>query len=313
MRVGTALDAFVSIDEGADLCAQITKLFALHGSREMRARARMAFLIEDWGIERFRTELEAQWGRPIARAGVDARSTRKTDHLGITQQAGAGLYAVGLCVPVGRASAAQLAELARLADDYGSGEVRFTIDQNVLLVNVSDRALPALLGEPLLRELRPDPSPIMRGTVSCIGVDYCNLALAETKGAARMVANHLETLLHGRDGHGDEKRLRLRPVTVNWSGCPAACGNHQAADIGFLGGKTRIGGEVVETFDVFVDGRTGTAARAGEKVLEKIPTAELTEVAEALVRAHARGESLVEVAAGIASQRAAAAAAEAVA
>jgi ferredoxin-nitrite reductase len=315
MLVGTPLDAFVSIEEGADLCAQITRLFAQHGPRETRSRARMAFLVEDWGVDRFRAELEREWGRPIERAGQEARSPRKTDHLGVTQQAGAGLYAVGLCVPVGRSSAAQIEELARLADQYGSGEVRFTIDQNVLLVNVPDRALPRLLAEPLLRDLRPDPSSVMRGTVSCIGVDYCNLALAETKGAARMLVDHLEKVLHGPDGHGDEKRLRLRPITMNWSGCPAACGNHQAADLGFLGGKTRIGDEVVETFDVFVGGCAGLAPRAARKVLEKIPTAELPAVGEALMRAHARGESLEDVAARIAAERAAGAekAAEAVA
>jgi ferredoxin-nitrite reductase len=304
MLVGVPLDAFVPFDEGAELCAVITRLFAIHGSRETRSRARMAFLVEDWGIARFRAEVEALWGRTLQAAGEEARSPRKTDHLGVTQQAGAGLYAVGLCVPVGRTNADEMAELARLADVYGSGEVRFTIDQNVLLVNVPDRSLAGLLAEPLLRTLRPDPSPVMRGTVSCIGVDYCNLALAETKGAARMVADHLERVLHSPDGHADEKRLRLRPITLNWSGCPAACGNHQAADLGFLGGKTRVDGQVIEVFDIFVGGRTGMSPVAAEKVLEKIPTAELPEVAEALMRAHARGESLVEAAATIASDRA---------
>jgi len=313
MTVGVPLGAFVPFDEGAELCGAITRLFALHGPRETRSRARLAFLVEDWGIERFRAELVRLWGRPLLRAGEDARSGRKTDHLGITQQAGAGLYAVGLCVPVGRSSADQFEELARLADVHGSGDVRFTIDQNVIIVNVPDRSLPALLAEPLLRDLRPDPSPVMRGTVSCIGVDYCNLALAETKGAARMVVAHLDRVLHGPEGHGDEKRLRLRPITMNWSGCPAACGNHQAADVGFLGGKTRVGGEVVETFDVFVGGRTGADPRPGQKVLERIPAADLPGVAEALVRAHARGELLEEAAAQIAARRADAQAAEAVA
>jgi sulfite reductase beta subunit-like hemoprotein len=119
-----------------------------------------------------------------------------------------------------------------------------------------------------------------------------------------MVADHLERVLHSPDGHADEKRLRLRPITLNWSGCPAACGNHQAADLGFLGGKTRVDGQVIEVFDIFVGGRTGMSPVAAEKVLEKIPTAELPEVAEALMRAHARGESLVEAAATIASDRA---------
>src|SRR6266542_2744525 len=221
MTVGQPLDAFVPVEDAAELCAQITRLFALHGPRETRARARMAFLVEDWGIDRFRAEVEAQWGRPLPHAGEDARSTRKTDHLGITQLSGAGRYAVGLFIPVGRTSAAQLEELARLADLYGSGELRFTIDQNVILPNVPDATLPDLLAEPLLRELRPDPSPVARGTISCIGIDYCNLALAETKGAARHMIRHLESALHP---HGDDKRLRLHPISMNWSGCPAACG-----------------------------------------------------------------------------------------
>ena len=157
MVVGTPLDAFVPVAEGGDLCAQVTLLFARHGPRETRSRARMAFLIEDWGIDRFRAELERQWGRPLLSAGQDARTRRRSDHLGITQQRATGTYAVGLCVPVGRSSASQFGELARLAEAYGGGQVRFTIEQNVILVDVPDRALPDLLAEPLLRELRAGP------------------------------------------------------------------------------------------------------------------------------------------------------------
>lgn len=311
MQVGTPLDAFVPLEEGGDLCAHITRLFARHGPREARARARMAFLIEDWGIDRFRAELEALRGRPLLAAGRDARvrlERHRTDHLGITQQKTPGTYAVGLCVPVGRSNAGQFEALADLTDRYGSGEVRFTIDQNVILPSVPDRALPDLLAEPLLQALRPDPSPYQRGTVSCIGVDYCNLALAETKGQAKEVVRHLERRLPTTGAHfaaaaalGDT--LPHRSVTMHWSGCPAACGNHQAADIGFLGGKSRIDGEVVETFDIFVEGRTGTDPQPGQKVLEKIPAPDLPRVTERLVRAHARGESLVQEAAFIAVER----------
>jgi ferredoxin-nitrite reductase len=307
MVVGTPLDAFVPVPEGGDLCAQVTLLFARHGPRETRSRARMAFLIEDWGIDRFRAELERQWGRRLLSAGRDARTRLRSDHLGITQQRGTGTYAVGLCVPVGRSSAAQFGELARLAETYGGGQVRFTIEQNVILVDVPDRALPDLLAEPLLQELRPDPSPVARGTVSCIGIDYCNLALAETKGAARKVVQHLEStvLAPAAGGGATGKRLRLHPIAMNWSGCPAACGNHQAADVGFLGGKARVDGEVVETFDVFVEGRTGLDPQPGVRVLEKVPAEEIHLVAERLVRAHAHGESLAQVAAEIAVERAA--------
>ncbi len=295
MVAGWSLDAFVPLQEGGDLCAEITRLFALHGPRETRSRARLHFLIEDWGLERFRAELETLRARPLQPAGHDVRRSHKTDHLGLTQQKSPCTYAAGLCIPVGRSNAAQFDALARLAEEYGSGELRFTIDQNVLIVNVPDRHLPDLLAEPLLAELRPDPSPYQRGTVSCIGVDYCNLALAETKGAAREVVGHLESAVPAADA---------RPITLNWSGCPAACGNHQASDIGFLGGKARIGGRVVETFDVFVGGRTGTDPRPGRRVLENIPASEIAAVSEQLVRAHARGVDLFEAAATVAARRA---------
>ncbi len=295
MVPGWNLDAFVPLAEGGDLCATITRIFALHGPREARSRARMHFLIQDWGLERFRAELEALRGAPLLTAGRDARRTHRTDHLGFTQQKEPGRYAVGLCVPVGRSSAAEFHEIARLAETYGSGELRFTIDQNVILVNVPDKHLPDLLAEPLLKTLRPDPSHPQRGTVSCIGVDYCNLALAETKGAAREVVRHLEAVLPFSE---------TRPVTMNWSGCPAACGNHQASDIGFLGGKARVEGQVVETFDVFVNGRTGIDPRPGERVLEKIPASEIAAIAGQLVRAHSRGESLVDAARSLAAFRA---------
>lgn len=304
MTVATPLDVFVTLEEAAELCTQITLLFAQYGPREARARARLAFLVEEWGIERIRAELERRLGRPLLPAGQDMRGRHQADHIGIAPQKDAGLYAVGLCVPVGRTSAAQLEELARLADQYGSGEVRFTVGQNVLLVNVPDRLLPVLLDEPLLQELRPDPTPAMRGTVSCVGIDYCNLALAETKTRALEVVQHLERAVPfmmaaaGRPG----ARRSLRPLTMHWSGCPAGCGNHQAADIGFLGGRTRINGAVVETFDIFVEGRTGPNPRPGEKVLTNIPADELPGIVEQLVHAHARGQSLREAAAEVAAR-----------
>jgi ferredoxin-nitrite reductase len=179
----------------------------------------------------------------------------------------AGTYAVGSCIPVGRTDATQCDELACLAERYAVGELRFTIEQNVIIVNVPDFVLPDLLAEPLLQALRPTPTHAERGTVSCIGVDYCNLALAETKGAARGVVAHLDAAVPQQE---------MRPLTMYWSGCPAACGNHQASDIGFLGGKARLNGQVVETFDVFVNGGVGADPRAGEKVLEHRPNAQRT-------------------------------------
>src|SRR5207248_9901374 len=128
-----------------------------------------------------------------------------------------------MAVPVGRITTAQMRGVADLAERYGNGDVRVTVGQNVVLCNVPEHRLGALTEEPLLKELPYDPSPIMRGLVSCTGSDYCGLALIETKGYALQVARELEGRTAGRKG---------LPLTIQWSGCPASCGMHQGSTIG---------------------------------------------------------------------------------
>jgi ferredoxin-nitrite reductase len=277
-----SLDAFVTREQAAEVCAQITLLFRDHGPRESRSRARLAFLLDDWGVERFRAELEQRLGYPLERAGRDAQTVHHSDHLGVAPQRERGTYSVGLAVPVGRLSAAQLRGAAELSERYGRGGTRFTPGQNLILTDVADGGLSALLAEPLLRELRADPSPAVRGTVSCTGIGLCDLALADTKTHALAVARRLERALP-----------MARPLAIHWSGCPAACGNHLLADIGLQGGKARVGDEVTEVYQVFVGGRSGTAARPATPVLDKVPAAQVGDVIEQLARAHAAGHDLV--------------------
>jgi ferredoxin-nitrite reductase len=273
-RVATPLDVFARPEEGARLAAEIVKLFRDHGSREARNHARLAFLVEDWGTERFRDELEQRLGRALRRAGADARHSGSSDHIGVWRQAAHGLNYIGLLVPVGRMSAQQLLELARLADAYGSGEVRFTVGQNAIVTNVLDERLPALQQEPLLQTLRYDPSPVARGTVSCTGKDFCALALIESKGYALELVEALE-----KAGGATQ-----RPLSMHWSGCISGCGNHQAADIGFVGRQARVDGRVIDAVDVFVGGSSGPDAVPGVKVMENVPCADLPRLVPFLVR-----------------------------
>lgn len=272
-RLGRPLDAFVSPDEAPSVAAAIALIFRDHGQREVRNRARLCFLIDEWGMGRFRREVESRAGLELARAGDDARTAAVTDHIGAYKQRQDGLNYVGLLVPVGRATGDQLIALARLATLYGNGEVRLTPGQNVIVAGVPQHRLQAMLDEPLLRDLRYAPSDIMRGTVSCTGTDYCGLATIETK-------THALNLIRALD----DGSARSRPVTVNWSGCPAGCGNHQASDIGLLGRKKKIDGEIVEAVDVFVGGAGGADGVPGVKVLEGVPCDKLAPVVEKLVR-----------------------------
>ena len=138
--------------------------------------------------------------------------------------------------------------------------------------NVPDSHLEALLAEPLLQEFQHAPSEIMRGTVSCTGIEYCGMATIATK-------DHALNLARAIDAAGGA----TRPISVGWSGCPASCGNHQAADIGLLGRKKRIDGVIVEAVDIYVGGTTGPSAVPGVKILEGIPCDQLTPVVEQLI------------------------------
>jgi ferredoxin-nitrite reductase len=272
-RIATPLDVFVTPDEAAELASAVVLTFRDHGARDARNKIRLSFLIEEWGEAKFRDALEGRLGRPLDPAGADARLPKATDHVGIFRQKDAHLSYAGLLVPVGRISGDQLAEVARLAEVYGTGEVRLTPDQNVIVPNVPDTRLGRLTTEPLLKVLRYDPSEIMRGLVSCTGIEFCNLGVIETKSRALQVARGLEAKIH----HG-------RPVRLHWSGCPAGCGNHTVADIGLVGTKTKVEGKAVDAVDVFVGGSSGPHATQGIKILESVPCESLPQVLEGLVR-----------------------------
>ena len=260
MTVAQPLDVFIEPESASALAATVSLLFRDEGAREQRTKARLAFLVQDWGIERFRNELEFRWGAQLLPAGRDVRLQGATDHLGISPQRQRGLYSVGLCVPTGRTHAGEMAELARLAETFGAGAVRLTTGQNAIVVGVPEANLGPLLDEPLLSRFSPTPHAFDRGLVSCTGKDYCNLALIETKALGKQLADSLAARFPD-----------AAPLTMHWSGCPAGCGNHQAADIGFQGAKARVDGEVVDAVSIFVGGRTGSAPRPGEKIMELVP------------------------------------------
>lgn len=273
MTVAQPLNVFIEPHQAAELAAAITLIFRDEGSREQRTKNRLAFLIKEWGIELFRSVLEDRWGESLEAAQRDARTTNHTDHLGVNPQRLPGLNSVGLSIPTGRLNSTNLDGLARLAEIYGSGKLRLTTGQSIILVNIPDAKLAELLSEPLLKEFSPEPHPFLRGLVTCTGKDYCNLALVETKSVGMNLAQSMAKQFPG-----------AVPTSMAWSGCPAACGNHHAADIGFQGAKARINGEIVDAVSIFVGGHTGPDPRPGEKIMELIPVDVLEEVVPLIIR-----------------------------
>jgi NAD(P)H-nitrite reductase large subunit len=280
-RPAVALDVFAPPEEAAELCLHITAAFRDHGSRESRTRARLAFLIQDRGIAWLRKEVERHASRALLRAGTDMRKKHHVDHLGIHPQKkpntaydGPALNYVGMLVPVGRITTAQMSAVADLAERYGAGDIRVTVGQNLVVPNIPETRIGALADEPLFQELPYDPSPIMRGLVSCTGTDYCGLALVETKGYAIQVARELEKRTQGR---------KLQPLTIHWSGCPAGCGMHQVATIGLQGCRSRVNNQVVDSAHVYVNGKSGPNAVPATDLMYDVPIDRLADALEPLV------------------------------
>ncbi|MFN9649377.1 MAG: ferredoxin--nitrite reductase, partial [Pseudanabaena sp.] len=176
------LNVWVPPEDVVALCEALLIVYRDHGLRENRAKSRLMFLIDEWGIERFRAEVEKQLGKPLATAETkDEIAWEKRDHIGVHPQKQSGLNYVGLQIPVGRMYAPDMFEFARLADVYGNGDIRLTVEQNLLITNVSDEQVPALLQEPLLQKFPVNPDNLMRGLVSCTGNQFCPVAIVETK------------------------------------------------------------------------------------------------------------------------------------
>jgi NAD(P)H-nitrite reductase large subunit len=281
------LGVFVRPEDAAAICLHITAIFRDHGARESRTRARLAFLIQDRGVGWLRREIERRHGTPLLEAGADMRKKHHADHLGIHPQKkkhagyeGPALNYIGMLVPVGRMTTAQMRGVADVAERYGSGDIRVTVSQNLIVPNIPDARIGALTDEALFTELPYDPSPIMRGLVACTGNDYCGLALIETKGYAIQVARELERRTEGR---------KLQPLTIHWSGCPAGCGMHQVATLGLQGCRSRVNGEVVDSAHVYVNGKSGPNARPATDLMYDVPIDRLADALEPLVNYLPRG------------------------
>ena len=255
-------------DEVVELCLAILTVYRDNGLRANRQKARLMWLLDEWGIEKFRAEIEKKLGYSLKTAAEkDELDWEKRDHIGVFSQKQTGLSFVGLNVPVGRLHDEDMFELARIAEIYGSGEIRLTVEQNIIIPNIPDENLETLLAEPLLEKFSVNPSSLMRSLVSCTGAQFCNFALAETKNRAVEIAKALDAELE-----------MTRKVRIHWTGCPNSCGQPQVADIGLMGTKVRKNGQTVEGTDLYMGGKVGKDSHLGTCVQKSIPCDDLVPV-----------------------------------
>ena len=283
-RLATPLDVFVREEDASELCLRIAEIYRDHGSRERRVKTRLKFLLDAWGAERFRDVLEERMGMALEGAGDEPeRAPHPGNFLGIHPQKQEGMHYAGILVPVGRLTASQAMELARLSREYGAEELRLTPTQNIVIPHIPLENLKSFKKEPILKELPPFPSRIMANLVACTGNDYCDFAVIESKSRALEIARLLEEKFPG---------LGLR---IHVSGCPNSCGKHAIADLGLQGSRIRIHGKLYEAVEVFLGMGED---EVGEKIDGKVPWRDLPSYLEDLLTKYARerkdGEPLGE-------------------
>ena len=268
--IGKRLGTFVRPDQAAEVWAGVAGLFRDYGYRRLRHRARIKFLVADWGVERFREVLEKEYlGYALPDGPAPTAPLHGIrDHVGVHPQRD-GNYYVGFAPTVGRVSADLLDVIAGLAAKYGSGRVRTTTEQKMVILDVPRERTDELVAELDAAGLPARPSTFRRHTMACTGIEFCKLAIVETKARAADLIGELERRLPDFDA----------PVTINVNGCPNSCARIQTADIGLKGSLvTGPDGQQVEGFQVHLggslNGGDGSGSGFGRKLRGLKATAE---------------------------------------
>ena len=275
-RVG----AWVPLNEVPEVWAAVTSVFRDYGYRRLRSKARLKYLIKDWGIEKFREVLETEYlKRPLIDGPAPEPVKHPIDHVGV-QRLKNGLNAVGVAPIAGRVSGTILSAVADLAEQAGSDRIRFTPYQKLVILDVPDDKLDDLIAGVEALGLQSRPSHWRRNLMACSGIEFCKLSFAETRGRAQGLVPELERRLEDINSALDV------PITVNINGCPNSCARIQVADIGFKGQMVDDGhGGSVEGFQVHLGGSLGLDSGFGRKLRQhKVTSDELGDYIERVVR-----------------------------
>jgi len=275
-RVG----AWIPLDEVPDVWEGVVAVFRDYGYRRLRSKARLKFLIKDWGIEKFREVLETEYlKRPLIDGPAPEQPARPIDHVGV-QKLRNGLNAVGFSPIAGRVSGTILTKVADAAERIGSDRIRFTPYQKLIVLDVADDKVDELIAELEPLGLQARPSAWRRNLLACSGIEFCKLSFVETRKRSQVLAPELEERLADINAQLDV------PITININGCPNSCGRSQIADIGFKGQLVDDGeGNQVEGYQVHLGGSLGLDSGFGRKLRQhKVNSTELGDYIERVVR-----------------------------
>ncbi len=262
------MDMFIEPYEAPEICKAVFDIYITYGNRENRSKNRLYFLVQEWGVGRFREEIEQRVYRTMPSKGTDLVN-KWGEREGIINLRN-GTYAVSAIIPAGKIKAEDLRRAAELSKRYGNRELRLSVYQNLYIPNIPEENLEDVLKDEFFEKYSNVSSPFMTHLIACAGSDTCGFGVIPNKSDAVRVANYLS------------ERIKLDiPLRMHWSACAKGCGQHGSGDIGFVGTKTKIVEEAVLAVDIFAGGST---TREGFKVIQGLPLDRVEEATERLVK-----------------------------
>lgn len=256
----------------------IVRVFIDHGDRTDRSKARLKYLLDSWGFDKFLAAVEEHLGEKLTRVADDCVKPRRDPdrmaHIGVHSQKQPGLNWVGVVIPTGRMSAAQMRGIAEIAAASGDGDIRLTVWQNLLISGVRDDRVADVVAAVAALGLATSASPLRAGLVACTGNTGCKFAASDTKGTAEAIAAHVETRV-----------VMDQPINIHLTGCHHSCAQHYIGDIGLVGCKVDQGddAEPLDGFHIVVGGGTGSNANIGREIFRDVPNGQCPEVVEKLL------------------------------
>jgi ferredoxin-nitrite reductase len=253
--IAKEINAFIAVEQVQKVIEAVTTIFRDYGYRNNRNRARLKFLIEDWGIEKF-TEKLYEYTGVLPTKGIDkTEDCSYINYYGVNPQKQKGKSYIGVHIPLGQMNSADFNELAQISEEYGDGILRTTSCQNIIISGIKNDKLDEVLSKEIFKKLSYQPKTILSRIVACTGSKFCNLALVDTQSIALKLSKFI-----------DEKLEVDVPINIKISGCPNSCGHTNTADIGIRGSIIKQEGKRYEAFDVFLGGKLGQGATFGQKL-----------------------------------------------
>ncbi len=261
------LNAWIPPNKICELTGAAISIWRNNGERYNRTRARFRFYLDEIGVDKFldllKKEIDGIEDDPGSKFSQKPRS-----FFGLNPQKQSGLYFAGLHVPVGRLNVDNIQDLSMISEKYGSGEIRLTEDQNIIVINIPEGNIAEFQSEPLINTFPLYPKPIAAGTVSCTGSTYCSFALTNTKDQATKISTALDSELQIPE-----------EIKIHWTGCPNSCGQAYMGAIGLTGTKTKNNeGKMVEAYNITVGGEQGESPKLGTLKYKSIPANEVKDV-----------------------------------